>query len=65
MYSSIAAGSLLAALTLVSPLQGQQIAADVILRSGPVAGPSLKSFPPCDVDGGAKTAALLHRLLAA
>lgn len=38
MYSSIAAGSLLAALTLVSPLQGQQIAADVILRSGPVAG---------------------------
>ena len=28
-----------------------------------LAGPSLKSFPPCDIDGGAKTAALLHRLL--
>jgi predicted glycosyltransferase len=30
-----------------------------------LAGPSLKTFPPCDVDGGSKTAALLHRLLAA
>jgi predicted glycosyltransferase len=28
-----------------------------------LAGPSLKTFPPCDIDGGAKTAALLHRLL--
>jgi hypothetical protein len=38
MYASIAAGSLLAALTLAVPLHGQQIAADVVLRSGPVAG---------------------------
>lgn len=36
--------------------------ADAVARA--LAGPSLKSFPPCDVDGGAKTAALLHRLLA-
>lgn len=28
-----------------------------------MAGPSLRSFPPCDVDGGPVTAALLHRLL--
>ena len=32
-------------------------------RRSRAAGPSLKSFPPCDVDGGPKTAALLHRLL--
>ena len=37
--------------------------ADAVGRA--LAGPSLKSFPACDVDGGAKTAALLHRLLAA
>jgi predicted glycosyltransferase len=35
--------------------------ADAIGRA--LAGPSLKSFPPCNVDGGLKTAALLHRLL--
>jgi len=35
--------------------------ADAVGRA--LAGPSLKSFPPCDVDGGPKTAALLHRLL--
>ncbi|MBY0324460.1 MAG: glycosyl transferase [Reyranella sp.] len=39
-----------------------QSLADAVGRA--LAGPSLKSFPPCDVDGGAKTAALLHRLLA-
>ena len=27
-------------------------------------GPSIRSFPPCDINGGAKTAALLHQLLA-
>lgn len=36
--------------------------ADAVGRA--LAGPSLKSFPPCNVDGGPKTAALLHRLLA-
>jgi len=35
--------------------------ADAVGRA--LAGPSLKSFPPCDVDGGPATAALLHRLL--
>ena len=35
--------------------------ADAVGRA--LAGPSLKSFPACDVDGGPKTAALLHRLL--
>ena len=39
-----------------------QSLADAVGRA--LAGPSLKSFPPCDVDGGPKTAALLHRLLA-
>ena len=39
-----------------------QSLADAIGRA--LAGPSLKSFPACDVDGGPKTAALLHRLLA-
>jgi len=29
-----------------------------------LAGPSIRSFPPCDIDGGRKSAALLHRLLA-
>jgi predicted glycosyltransferase len=38
-----------------------QCLADAVGRA--LAGPSLKSFPPCDVDGGPKTAALLHRLL--
>lgn len=38
MYTSIAAGSLLAALTLAAPLSGQQVAADVVLRGGPIAG---------------------------
>jgi hypothetical protein len=38
MNTSIVAGSLLAALSLVGPLHGQQVAADVVLRSGPVAG---------------------------
>lgn len=37
--------------------------ADAVGRA--LAGPSLRSFAPCDVDGGRKTAALLHRLLAA
>jgi predicted glycosyltransferase len=35
--------------------------ADAIGRA--LAGPSLRSFPPCNVDGGPETAALLHRLL--
>lgn len=38
-----------------------QSLADAVGRA--LAGPSLKTFPPCDIDGGAKTAALLHRLL--
>ena len=38
MHTSIAAGSLIAALSLVTPLSGQQVAARVIVRSGPVAG---------------------------
>jgi hypothetical protein len=38
MKTSIVAGSLLAALSLVAPLQAQRVAADVVLRSGPVAG---------------------------
>jgi predicted glycosyltransferase len=36
--------------------------ADAVARA--LAGPSLKSFPPCDVNGGPATANLLHRLLA-
>jgi len=39
-----------------------QSLADAVGRA--LAGPSLKTFPPCDIDGGVKTAALLHRLLA-
>lgn len=39
-----------------------QSLADAVGRA--LAGPSLKSFPACDIDGGRKTAALLHRLLA-
>jgi predicted glycosyltransferase len=39
-----------------------QSLADAVGRA--LAGPSLKSFPACDVDGGPKTVALLHRLLA-
>ena len=38
MKTSIIAGSLLTALTLTVPLHAQQVAADVVLRSGPVAG---------------------------
>jgi hypothetical protein len=38
MKTSIVAGSLLTALTLTVPLHAQQVAADVIVRSGPVAG---------------------------
>jgi hypothetical protein len=38
MKTSIIAGSLLTALMLTVPLQAQQVAADVVLRSGPVAG---------------------------
>jgi hypothetical protein len=38
MNTSIVAGSLLTALALVAPLHGQQVAADVVVRSGPVAG---------------------------
>lgn len=38
MKTSIITGSLLTALTLTVPLQAQQVAADVVLRSGPVAG---------------------------
>jgi len=49
--------------TAVPPgMLSAQSLADAVGRA--LAGPSLKSFPPCDVDGGAKTAALLHRLLA-
>ena len=29
--------------------------------AGPCAGPSFRSFPPCDVNGGPATAALLHQ----
>ena len=36
--------------------------ADAVARA--MAGPSLKSFPPCDTNGGPTTAALLQRLLA-
>jgi predicted glycosyltransferase len=39
-----------------------QSLADAVGRA--LAGRSLKSFPACDVDGGSKTVALLHRLLA-
>jgi hypothetical protein len=38
MHASIVAGSLIAALSLVTPLHGQQVTAQVIVRSGPVAG---------------------------
>jgi hypothetical protein len=38
MKPSIIAGSLLTALTLTVPLHAQQVAADVVLRSGPIAG---------------------------
>lgn len=38
MKTSIVAGSLLAALSLVGSLSGQQVAADVVVRGGPVAG---------------------------
>jgi predicted glycosyltransferase len=35
--------------------------ADAVKRA--MAGPSIRSFPPCDTHGGPATAALLHRLL--
>jgi len=38
MKTSIVAGSLLAVLSLAAPLQAQRVAADVVIRSGPVAG---------------------------
>ncbi len=38
MNTSIIAGSLIAALSLAPPLHGQQVAADVVIRTGPVAG---------------------------
>lgn len=38
MRTSVIAGSLLAALSVVAPLHAQRVAADVVLRSGPVAG---------------------------
>jgi hypothetical protein len=38
MNTSIIAGSLIAALSLAAPLHGQQVAADVVIRTGPVAG---------------------------
>lgn len=38
MHASIVAGSLIAALSLATPLRGQRVAAHVIVRSGPVAG---------------------------
>ena len=42
-------------------LTAESLAAAV---SRALAGPSLRSFPPCKVDGGPASAALLHRLLA-
>lgn len=39
-----------------------QSLADAVGRA--LAGPSLRSFPACDTEGGPATAALLHRLLA-
>ena len=38
MKTSIVAGSLFAALSLVTPVRAQQVAARVVVRSGPVAG---------------------------
>jgi len=38
MRTSIIAGSLLVGFTFVAPLQAQQVAAAVVVRSGPVAG---------------------------
>ena len=38
MRTSIVAGSLLAAVSLIAPLSAQQVAADVAIRSGPVTG---------------------------
>lgn len=38
MRTSIVAGSLLAALSLATPLSAQRVSADVAIRSGPVAG---------------------------
>jgi predicted glycosyltransferase len=49
------------AMVQLGTLSAQSLA-DAVGRA--LAGPSLKSFPACDVDGGPETAALLHRLLA-
>ena len=38
MNTSIVAGSLIAALSLAAPLHAQRVAANVVIRSGPVAG---------------------------
>ncbi|HEX6615816.1 MAG TPA: hypothetical protein VF046_05880 [Gemmatimonadales bacterium] len=38
MHASIVAGSLIAALSLATPLHGQQVMAQVVVRSGPVTG---------------------------
>jgi hypothetical protein len=38
MKTSVIAGSLLSGLVLVAPLQAQRVSADVVIRSGPVAG---------------------------
>jgi len=38
MKASVIAGSLLSGLVLVAPVQAQQVSADVVVRSGPVAG---------------------------
>ena len=38
MHASVVAGSLIAALSLATPVRGQQVAAHVIVRSGPIAG---------------------------
>ena len=49
--------------TMVPPgTLSPQSLADAVARA--LAGPSLKSFPPCDTNGGPATAQLLHRLLA-
>jgi hypothetical protein len=48
MRTSIVLGSLLVALSLGSSLQAQQVAADVVLRSGPIAGRVVvgEPYPP-------------------
>lgn len=48
--------------TVPSGMLSPQSLADAVARA--MAGPSLKSFPPCDANGGPTTAALLQRLSA-